>query len=39
MVKLPERRAAEADEMLRTFCCAIPKVRFQAATSLLHRAS
>ena len=24
---LPERRAAECDEMLRTFCCFIPKVR------------
>lgn len=39
MVKLPERRAAEADETLRTFCCAIPKVRFDAATSLRHPAS
>jgi E1A-binding protein p400 len=27
IVKLPERRAAEADETLRTFCCAIPKAR------------
>lgn len=26
MVKLPERRAAEVEETLRTFCCAIPKV-------------
>ena len=30
MVKLPERRAAEVDETLRTFCCAIPKVRTAA---------
>ena len=26
IVRLPERRAAEADETLRTFCCAIAKV-------------
>lgn len=33
IVKLPERRAAEADEMLRTFCCAIPKVCFVAGSA------
>jgi hypothetical protein len=26
LVKLPERRAAEAEQMLRAFCCFIPKV-------------
>ncbi|KAL4459188.1 hypothetical protein ABPG75_014053 [Micractinium tetrahymenae] len=27
IVRLPEQRAGEMDELLRTFCCAIPKAR------------
>lgn len=33
MVKLPERRAAEVEETLRTFCCAIPKVCIVAGSA------